>query len=90
MATKGEQPVKSMLSTASAVALSFALLAGVPAGAQEQTADAVMNEMSELGMDVEGMVLTEEQVLQIQAILGEGSEEDTTKVDRINELLGTN
>lgn len=82
--------MKTMLATASAIALSFALLTGAPVVAQEQTADAVMTGMSELGMDVEGMVLTEEQVLQIQAILNEGSEEDETKVARIEELLGTN
>ena len=82
--------MKFMLTTASAVALSFALLAAAPVAAQEQTADAVMNGMTQLGMDVEGLVLTEEQVLQIQAILNEGSEEDQNKVDRINELLGTN
>ncbi len=82
--------MKRLLSAASAAALSLALLAGAPLVAQEQTADAVMTGMAELGMDVEGMVLTEEQVLQIQAILSEGSEEETTKVDRIEELLGTN
>lgn len=78
------------LSAASAAALSLALLAGAPLVAQEQTADAVMAEMAELGIDTEGMVLTEEQVLQIQAILSEGSEEEETKVSRIEELLGTN
>ena len=79
--------MKLMLSTASAVALSFALLAGAPVAAQEQTADAVMSEMATLGMDTEGMVLTEEQVLQIQAVLNDAGNDDEEKVEQIEMLI---
>ena len=79
--------MKLMLSTASAVALSFALLAGAPVAAQEQTADAVMSEMATLGMDTEGMVLTEEQVLQIQAVLNDAGNDDEETVAQIEMLI---
>lgn len=82
--------MKSLLSTTSAAALAFALLAGAPVAAQEQTADAVMSELAQLGIDTEGMVLTEEQVLQLTAILNDAGPGDEEKVMRINELLGTN
>ncbi len=76
-----------LFAAASAAMLSLALVAGVPAVAQEQTADAVMTGMAELGMDTEGLVLTEDQVLQIQTILN-GTNDDNEKVDEINQLLG--
>ncbi len=81
--------MKPILTSASALALALALLAGAPAVAQEQTADAVMTGMTQLGMDTEGMVLTEEQVLQVQAVLST-TDDDRIKVDRIEELLGMN
>ncbi len=76
--------------SAAAIALSIALLTGAPVAAQQQTADAVMTEMTTLGMDTEGMVLTEEQVLQIQAVLNDASNDDEEKVTQIEEMLGTN
>jgi hypothetical protein len=71
-----------------AAALSFALLAGAPVVAQTQTADAVMAGMAQLGMDTEGLVLTEEQVLQVEAILNDAGPDDSAKVAQINQLLG--
>jgi hypothetical protein len=79
--------MKRFLIAISAAALSAALLVGSPAFAQEQTADAVMTGMSELGINVEGLVLTEEQVLQVEAILN-GTDADAEKVAQINQLLG--
>lgn len=80
--------MKHLLSAASAAALSFALLAGAPAVAQEQTEDAVMAGLAELGMDTSGMTLTEEQVLQVQAILNDAGTSDEDKVMQIEALLG--
>lgn len=79
--------MKRFLVGISAAALSAALLAGAPAFSQEQTADAVMTGMSELGINVEGLVLTEDQVLQVQTILN-GTDGDADKVAKINTLLG--
>lgn len=75
-----------ILSAASAAALALAL-AAAPVFAQQQTADAVMDGMAAIGMNVEGLVLTEEQVLQIEAILN-GTGEESEKVAQINALLG--
>ncbi len=76
------------LAAASAAALSVALLSGAPTFAQTQTADAVMTGMSELGMNVEGLVLTEEQVLQVEAILNDAGQTPEDKTAAINALLG--
>jgi hypothetical protein len=78
--------MRRFVSAACAAALS-AVLAGAPALAQTQTADAVMDQMAELGIETEGLMLTEEQVLQVEAILNEASD-PSDKVSRINELLG--
>lgn len=80
----GRLPVNRI--SASAVLLSIALLGGAPAFSQEQTADAVMTGMAELGMEVEGLVLSEEQVLEIQAVLND-TIDDTEKVTAIEALL---
>lgn len=80
--------MKRLLVAASTVALSVALLAGAPAFAQEQTADAVMTGMSQLGIETDGLTLTDDQVLQVNTILSDASRDDTEKVSAINELLG--
>jgi hypothetical protein len=67
--------------------MALALLAGSPVGAQQQTADAVMDGMAQLGIETEGLVLTEEQVLQVETILN-GTGEESEKVSQINQLLG--
>jgi len=82
----GKLPVKNILASASAALLAITLLGGAPAFAQDQTADAVMTGMAELGMEVEGLVLTEEQVLEIQAVLND-TIDDTAKVTAIETLL---
>ena len=79
--------MKRFLSASAAAVLSAALLVSAPSFAQTQTADAVMTGMSELGINTEGMVLTEEQVLQVEAILS-GTDPDADKVAQINQLLG--
>lgn len=69
-----------------AATVSLALLAGAGLYAQEQTADAVLTGMTELGIETEGLVLTEQQVLEIQAILND-TEDDASKVTAIEALL---
>ena len=82
--------MERFLSTASAAALAFALVAGAPVIAQEQTAEAAIAGMSQLGMNVDGLVLTNDQVLQITSILNDEGSDPEEKVARINELLGMN
>ena len=77
-----------ILAIASAAAVSLALLSGAPAFAQAQTADAVMTGMSELGINTEGLVLTEEQVLQVEAVLNDAGQTPEEKTAAINTLLG--
>ena len=81
--------MKRLLAAASAAALSAALLAGAPTFAQDQTADAAMTGMSQLGINTDGLMLTEDQVLQVTSILNDASRDETEKVAAINELLGT-
>lgn len=79
--------MKRLLVATSAAALSAALLVGAPTFAQTQTADAVLTGIAELGIPTEGLVLTEDQVLEVEAILN-GTEGDADKVAKINTLLG--
>jgi len=79
--------MKRLIVAASAAALSAALLVGAPTFAQTQTADAVLTGIAELGIPTEGLVLTEEQVLQVQTILN-GADGNEDKVAKINTLLG--
>ena len=72
--------------TAAALGLALFSAAPVITFAQQQTADAVMDGMEALGMKTEGLVLTEEQVLQVEAVLN-GSDDESAKVAKINELL---
>lgn len=79
--------MKKFLSAVSAAALSMALLSGAPALAQDQqTIDAVMAGMAELGFDTAGMELSEDQVLRIQAILNEASD-DSAKTSQIETVV---
>lgn len=80
--------MKRFLVGISSAVLSVALLAGAPAFAQTQTADAVLTGMAQLGMHTEDLVLTEDQVLQVQAILNDAAQGDADKVAAINALLG--
>jgi len=78
--------MRRVILAAAAATVSFGMLAA-PVFAQTQTAEATISSMSELGMNVEGLVLTEEQVLQIQAVLNDASQDDTEKVAAIEALL---
>lgn len=80
--------MKHFLVGLSAAALSAALLAAGPMLAQTQTADAVLTGMSALGINVDGLVLTEDQVLQVEAILNDAGQDDASKVAAIDTLLG--
>lgn len=73
----------------SAAALGAALLAAAPVAtfAQQQTADAVMDGMAAIGIKTDGLVLTEEQVLEIEAVLNTEVDQ-SEKVAKINEILG--
>lgn len=81
--------MRRVLSRAAAGLLALGLIAGAPVVtmAQVQTAEAVLDQMAALGMKTEGLVLTEDQVLQIESILN-GTDDDSAKVAAINELLG--
>jgi hypothetical protein len=76
-----------LLLAASASALSLTLLAGAPSFAQTRTAEQVLLTMSGLGIETEGLVLTEEQVRQVELIL-ETNDDDPEKITRIKALLG--
>jgi hypothetical protein len=76
-----------LFNAASAAALSLIMLAAAPVGAQEQTADAVMAELAELGIDTDGMALTDEQVLAVQAVLSDAGTRESDKVAQIETLL---
>lgn len=78
--------MKRILAAAALGAVIFAA-APVATFAQQQTADAVMDGMEALGMKTDGLVLTEEQVLQIEAVLN-GTEQDSMKVSKIDEIIG--
>ena len=80
--------MKRLFVAASAAALAVALVAGAPSFAQTQTADAVLTGIAELGINTDGLVLTEEQVLEVQTILNDASQDDAAKVTAINTLLG--
>ncbi len=75
---------------AAAAAVSVFVVAGAPAFAQEQTADAALTGMAQLGIDTEGVMLTEEQVLQITAILSDAGLDDAEKTEQINVITGAN
>ena len=79
--------MKRLVSVLAAGATALVLLAGTPVGAQQQTADAVMDGMEQLGIETDGLVMTEEQVLQVETILN-GTGEESEKVLQINQLLG--
>lgn len=79
--------MKRIFTAAAIAAVSAALTIGLPATAQEQTADAVMTELAELGMETDGLVLTEEQVLSIQAILSDASYDEAEKVAQIEAMV---
>lgn len=71
---------------ASTAGLALALLAGAPALAQEQTAAEVMTELEQMGIDTDGLVLTEDEVLQIDLILS-GTDTDVVKKAEIEALM---
>lgn len=80
--------MRRYLSAAPAAALALALLAGAPVFAAQHTADVMMTRLTELGISVEGVELTEEQMGQVQLILSDANLTDENKVAAINELLG--
>jgi hypothetical protein len=68
-------------------ALAAALIAAAPVAAQ-QIIETAMAGMQRLGIDVSGVTITEEQALQIEAIVNEPATENPEKVTQIEALLG--
>lgn len=75
---------RTIIPAVSAAALSLCLLAG-PALAQVELAEEVESELTALGIDTT-MIVTEEQLLQIENVLG-GTEDEDTKTQMINQIL---
>jgi hypothetical protein len=75
---------RSFVATVSAALLTAAL--SLPALAQVQLAEEVATKLSELGFQVDGLVLTEEQVMQIENVVNSTDEEDAKK-EQINQIL---
>ncbi|MBP7003105.1 hypothetical protein [Amaricoccus sp.] len=69
-----------------AAALALALMSAPAALAQAETAEAVLDQMAALGVEVEGLVLTEDQVLRIESVL-DGTDGDEAKVAEIEKIL---
>lgn len=79
--------MQRLLSAASAAALSLVLLGAAPGFAQDQqTLDAVMAGMAQLGIETADMELSEDQVLRIQAVLNEPGD-DSEKTSQIETIV---
>jgi hypothetical protein len=76
---------RNLLMTMSAAALSLGLLAAGPALAQVQLAEEVEAKLTMLGIDTT-MIVTEEQLLEIEGVLN-GTDTDDTKTEAINVIL---
>lgn len=78
--------MKRYVLAASAAALSISLMAGVPAWSQAELAAEAMEKATMLGVDLTDVVLTEEQVLEIENVLN-SDDEDASKTEMINQII---
>jgi hypothetical protein len=76
---------RNLLMTMSAAALSLGLLAAGPALAQVQLAEEVEAKLTMLGIDTT-MIVTEEQLLEIEGVLNTNASDDT-KTEAIKVIL---
>jgi hypothetical protein len=76
---------RNLLLTMSAAALSLGLLAAGPALAQVQLAEEVEAKLTMLGIDTT-MIVTEEQLLEIEGVLNTNDSDDT-KTEAIKVIL---
>jgi hypothetical protein len=76
---------RNLLMTMSAAALSLGLLAAGPALAQVQLAEEVEAKLTMLGIDTT-MIVTEEQLLEIEGVLNTNDSDDT-KTEAIEVIL---
>jgi hypothetical protein len=76
---------RTLFTTISAAALSLGLLAAGPALALVQLAEEVQAKLTMLGID-STMIVTEEQLLEIEGVLN-GTDTDDTKTEAINVIL---
>lgn len=77
--------MKTFTTLTSAAALSLAIAAGAPAFAQ--MSDAVSTGLAQLGFATDGLMLTEEQELEVQNVIN-SSDDDDTKKARIEQIIG--
>jgi hypothetical protein len=76
------------LGVVSAAALSLSLLAAIPASAQSAQLEAdVAAQLTELGFNTDEMMVTDEQVLEIENVLN-SDDEDDIKRQRVEEIVG--
>lgn len=80
--------MRKLLATASSLAVAFVLFAGAPAVAQVELAENIQTGLSELGIATDGLVLTEDQVMQIENVLNDASASEADKTAQINAIIG--
>jgi len=76
---------RNLVTAVSAAVLSLSLLAG-PALSQVQLAAEVLEKLTMLGFDMTDVVVTEEQVLELENVLNSTDEDDAKKM-QIEEIL---
>jgi hypothetical protein len=77
---------RTLIATVSAAALAVSLAALTPALAQAQLSEEVTAKVTGLGIDLTDVVLTEEDVLEIENVLN-GTDDDATKTMAIEEIV---
>jgi hypothetical protein len=77
-----------MLKTAVSLAVAAFLVGVSPAMAQVELAENIQTGLSELGIATDGLVLTEEQVAQIENVLNDASMDAAGKTAEINAIIG--
>jgi hypothetical protein len=80
--------MRKVLNAAASLAVVLVLTGVAPAMAQVELAENIQTGLSELGIATDGLVLTEEQVLQIENILNDASMDAAGKTAQINEIIG--
>jgi hypothetical protein len=76
----------TLIATVSAAAFAMSLAALTPALAQAQLSEEVTAKVTGLGIDLTDVVLTEEDVLEIENVLN-GTDDDATKTMAIEEIV---
>jgi hypothetical protein len=77
---------RTLIATVSAAALAVSLAALTPALAQAQLSEEVTAKVTGLGIDLTDVVLTEEDVLEIENVLN-GTDDDATKTMAIEAIV---